>query len=162
MRIDQLSGDGEAEPGAVLARHALERLEEMGPRPLRYARPGVAHVDHRHRAFAAGDDGDLAIALALALKSLHRIAAQIAQHAEQLVAVSIDPEVGGNVQDPSDAIGARQTEPLSDLDDQGGKLELLAPRRRLLRLAEIEGAGAKPDGAVERSDQLRHELLHAL
>src|SRR5262249_51771173 len=63
---------------------------------------------------------------------------------------------------PSDPIGARQTEPLSDLDDQGGELELLATGWRLLRLAEIDGAGAKPDGAVERGDQLRHELLHAL
>ena len=44
----------------------------------------------------------------------------------------------------------------------GRKLEALALRRRLLRLAEIEGAGTQPDGAIERGDQLRHEPLHAL
>src|SRR4029079_12993136 len=36
----------------------------------------------------------------------------------------------------------------------------LAPRRRLLRLAIVEGAGAQSDGTVKRGDQLRHQALH--
>src|SRR6476469_7691602 len=162
MGVDELGGDCEPKPGAVLPRHALKRLEEMRLRPLRHSRPGVAYVDHRDCAFAPRDDDDLAVAVAPALQRLHAVAAEIAQHAKELVAVGVDLEVGRDVEDPLDAIGARQPKSIANLGDERGKLELSAPRRHFLRLAEIERAGAKPDGAVERGEQLRHELLHAL
>ena len=149
MGVDELGGDGEAEAGAAFARHALKRLEEMGLRPLRDARSGIAHVDHRHRPFAPRGDDDLARAVALALQRLHGVAAKIAQHAEELIAVGIDLELRRNVERPVDEIGPRQPKPVTNLGDEGGKLERLALGRRLLRLAEIEGAGAQPDGAVE-------------
>ncbi len=67
-----------------------------------------------------------------------------------------------NVRDPLDALGLGQAKPLADFGDERGKLERLALGRGLLRLAEIEGTGTEPDGTIERSEQLRHELLHAL
>ncbi len=93
------------------------------------------------------------------LQRLHRVAAKIAQHPIELVAVGVDLESLLDVDGPIEIL-ARQPEAVADLGDQRGERKALAPRRHFMRLAEIERAGAQPDGAVERGDQLRHQALH--
>ena len=160
MRLDEFGGDGEAETGATLARHALERLEQMGARPIRHAGASVGYFDDRDRTFPSRRDHDLAGAAPFAFECLHGVAAEIGQNTEQLVAVGVDLERLLDVELPGDKFWPRQTERIADFIDEWGKRKAHAPRRHLLRLAEIERAGAKPDGAVERGDQLRHQPLH--
>src|SRR5512147_1602121 len=78
MGVDQLGGDGEPKACAAFARHALKRLEEMSPRPLRHPGAGIAHVDQGDGALAPRGDHDLAHAVGLALQRLHSVAAEIA------------------------------------------------------------------------------------
>ena len=113
MGIDELCGDGEAEPGAVFSRHALEGLEQMRLRPLRHAGTGITNLDQSDRPLAPSADEDLPVRAAEALQRLQGVAAEIAQHAIKLIAVAIDLQFRINLDDPGDSLRLRQAEAVS-------------------------------------------------
>src|SRR5262249_58586709 len=114
MVVHQFLGNGETKPGAAFARHTLKRLEEMSARLLGHAWASVGHVDDGDCTLAPCGDGDLAWAIP-ALKRLHGVAAEVAQHAKKLVAVGIDLELLVDLDLPVDEIRARQAKAVANL-----------------------------------------------
>ena len=106
------------------------------------------------------DHADMALAGVLLLDRLQGVAGEIAQYAEELVAVGIDAQPIADLDRPVDGAFARQAEAVADLIDERPQRQQLAPGRRLLGAAEFQRAVGERDGAAERGDQLRREALH--
>src|SRR4030095_8301229 len=107
MGLHELLRNREPKPCAVLPRHALKRLEEIGARLLRHAGSSVGDLDDGDRPFALRGDGDLARARLLAFQGLDGIAAKIAEHPVKLLAVGMDLEILLHLDLPSDEAWAR-------------------------------------------------------
>src|SRR5262245_64421851 len=84
VRRDELVRNGEAEAGTTLARGALEGLEQMGARLLRDTWSIIADFDHHALAVARGRNLNTALDGLAQFDGLQGVAAQVAQHTEQL------------------------------------------------------------------------------
>ena len=92
MRAHQLMRHRQPEPGAAAADRTAEGEEQILPRLGRQAGPGVGHEDRAHRARALARDGQAAHQRAFAVGGhcLHGIAAEIGEHAEELLGIGVD------------------------------------------------------------------------
>ena len=158
---DELGGDREPEPRSALARRALERAEEVGARLGRHTGPVVGDLDEDLAPVAPSLDADLArLALTLLLDRLHGVADEVAQDPEQVLVIGIDAEVLVHVDDPARSCPRAAARAPRRLRRPRASAAELAARLGLLGSAEFQRVVAEVDGAIERGDELRGELLH--
>src|SRR5262245_33808319 len=137
VRGDELVRHRQAEAGAALAGRALEGLEQVGARLLWHARPVVADLDGDARALALCRNLDPTPDRLAQLDCLQGIATEVAQDAEQLIAVGIDPELGFHRNRPIDGTLAWQTKTVGHFRNQRRQAHQFATGRRFFGAAKF-------------------------
>lgn len=120
--------------------------------------PVVGEIQDYLAAFAVSTDRDLALAGVRTLDRLRGVAHQVAQHAEQMIAVGIDAKAIVHV---CMARAPRAASPgYRRLPDQRLQQKQIVRGRGFRHAAELKRGIAEADGAVERGNELWHEALN--
>ena len=146
MGAHQIGRDGEAEAGSAGFGSTLKGLEQASAQMFGDAGAVVGDAHRDDGTFAPGLQCDGAVlelqCLRLAvLDRLGRVAHQVGQDAEELIAVGIDGEVLRHIVVEHDPARGFDRDALDHLIDEQVEDELVAPGRRLLGAADISASG---------------------
>ncbi len=123
--------------------------------PCGQARPVIGDIE-RERAV----DRHAAVELHAHRAGLDRVAPEIDQHAEHLVAVGVDQDVARHRVVPARAVVGEQADDAADLLDQIAHRERRALRLRQVVARVVERLAAQRHGAVDRRDHGRCQAAH--